>query len=1021
MRFGILGPLSVQSDDGPVRLGGRKQRAVLAMLLIDANRVVSTDRLLDGVWGEQAGDRLPSLQVYISTLRKLLEPAAGAPQVLVTSPPGYRLQVDPDRVDALRFERLVVRGRKALAEDAYAESRALLGEALDLWRGPALADLADETFAAAEINRLVELRLAAVEDRIEADLALGRHADVVGELDGLVDEHPLRERFWAQLMIALYRAGRQADALRTYARARTLLVEEFGIDPGPLLREVERSVLAQDPQLAAPAAAAAPAARAALPAAANPLVGRAAELAVVLERLGRADVRLLTVTGPGGTGKTRLALEVATRRLGDLAGNVWFVRLDAVTDAALVPAAVAMALGAPGRAVGAADIAEAVGTRPGLLVLDNFEQVLAAAPFVRELLDATQQLTVLVTSRACLRVSGEHEHPLPPLELPPADHLPESEADARGYGAIELFVARTEAVCPNFRLAESLGVVSRICRRLDGLPLALELAAGRMKILTPTRMLERLERSLELLSDGAHDLPDRQRTLRATLEWSHGLLDGAEQALLARLAVFAGGFTLEAAEAVCGLDGESVVCGLATLVDNSLVRAAGGGARFSMLETIWTYAAERLDTSGERDELRRRHLGYFLELAESAGDRLDRSDGALQQHRLESEVANLGAALGYAVEVGETELAGRLAVALHPWWLAQGRLVEGLGWLDTVLADPDLPEVLRAEATVAAGVLVYNLDDWDAARERLQLGRERAQATGRRCAEAVALCLLGAVAAVQGAPGEARERAEEALALVADGSPAGPAPRSSPRAGIARAGSPRAGSPRAGSAVLAEDVYRPRVMALAVLALAAAVQGDAVTERARYLERLAMVRRRGDRLRTADTLNNLAEIALEDGDTAEARARGLEALEFARTNGTMQTRDTLITLARAALAEREPDAATTFLHEAVSLSVSLRQSFGMAQGLRALASAAQCQGDPQRAVVLFAAAERIHPALRGDDGARERDIDAALENARAELGEPAYDEAWRSGGCLAPDEVIAYALGEAAARRLLAG
>ena len=450
MRYGVLGPLALWGEAGPVVVSGRKPRAVLAMLLLHANRTVSTDRLLDGVWGDEGAGRLPSLQVYVSTLRRLLETQCHAPGVLVTAPPGYRLDVAPDDLDSARFERLAEQGRAALAQGAHEQARAVLGEALALWRGPALEDLADEDFAQPELVRLEELRVATVEDRVEADLALGRHAELAAELDGLVGLHPVRERLWAQLMIALYRSGRQADALRTYGRARAMLVEDFGIDPGPVLRELERSVLAQDPLLAAPALAAPTAPADALPRPVTPLLGRAGEVERVLARLREPHLRLLTLTGPGGTGKTRLAIEVARRLEPEFAGAVWFVRLDAITDAALVGPAVARALGADdGAAADAVAMAAAVGTRAGLLVLDNFEHVLPAAPEIAAVLAAAPQLTVLVTSRAPLHLSGEHEQPLAPLSLPDPDDLPTTVAGAAEFGALELFLARGRAARPS--------------------------------------------------------------------------------------------------------------------------------------------------------------------------------------------------------------------------------------------------------------------------------------------------------------------------------------------------------------------------------------------------------------------------------------------------------------------------------------------------------------------------------------------------------------------------------------------
>lgn len=989
MRFGVLGPLALWGDAGPVSVRGHKPRAVLALLLLNANRTVSTDRLLDGVWGDEGGERLPSLHVYVSTLRRLLETRCQAPGALVTAPPGYRLDVGPDDLDSARFERLAGQGRAALAAGSPEQARARLSEALALWRGPALEDLADEPFARPEVARLEDLRVAALEDRIEADLALGRHAELASELDGLVEAHPVRERLWAQLMIALYRAGRQADALRTYGRARSLLVEEYGIDPGPVLRELERSVLAQDPLLAAPAVAAPAAPVVALPWALTPLLGRAGEVEAVVARLREPQLRLLTLTGPGGTGKTRLAVEVAWRLADEYAGAVWFVRLDALADAALVPSAVAKALGGDdGAAADATDIAAAVGARPGLLVLDNFEHVLAAAPEIATLLAAAPQLRVLVTSRAPLRVSGEHEHPLAPLGLPDPDDLPVTAADAGRYGAVELFLARARAARPDLGLdPDALQTVSEICLRLDGLPLALELAAARLKLLSPAMLLARLERSLELLTGGARDLPDRQRTLRGTLRWSYDLLPREERVVLGRLSVFVGGFDLSAAEEVCGDGGLEVFDAVAGLVDSSLVLTAPGGVRFRMLETVRAFGLECLAAAGDAELIRQRHLEHTVRIVEDACATIDGPDGLVRLGLLEAELANVRAAFEFAVAGGDVLQGARLAVALRPAWQASGRLVEGLGWLDTVLRSAVLPPGLRADASVAAGVLTYYRHAWEDAGNRLQGGLDLARTTGSTASEALALCLLGALAAVQGDPAGGQRLALRSLELTA-------------------------GRP---------GLYEARVTALSALALCAAVTGDVAAETARYEERLALVRQHGDRLRTANTLNDLAEVALAAGDPARARLRGAEALQSARGYGAVQTRDTLVTLGRVALVDGDPAAAIPLLDEAVSLSVTMRQDFGLAQSLRALAAAAESEHDAERAAVLFGAAERLHPTLRGDNGAFERDIDDALTRAREALGPAAFTRAWARGESLDPDAVVVEALGASAAARVLRG
>jgi len=610
MQFRILGPLEVASDGEVLDLGGQKQRALLAVLLLYANQVVSSDRLIEALWEEGAPETAQkALHVYVSQLRKVL-----GRERLETKPSGYLLRVEEDEFDVGRFQRLREEGK--------------LAEALCLWRGPPLVDFRYLRFAQSEILRLEEARLACLEDRIRVDLAAGRHSDLVGELEALVAEYPLRERLRVQLMLALYRAGRQAEALEAYQRARHLLIEELGVEPSPELQELHRAILNQDASLGAapqePALERGPS----LPAAANPLIGREAELRA-LRALLLGEARLVTVTGAGGAGKTRLALEVATSLAADFGGRVYFVPLAAVRHAEVVPTILS--------AVG---IAEEVGDRPlkvlkdflrrqaVLLVLDNFEHLLEAAPLVAELLVDCPQLKLLATSRASLHLSGEHEYPLKPL---PVDE------------AIALFTERAQAVRPDFAGEEP--VLSAICSQLDCLPLALELAAARSRLLSPRELLARLEHRLELLTGGPRDLAPRQQTLRATIEWSYELLDPEEQRLFGHLAVFAGGCTLAAAERVCGASLDQ----LESLVDKNLIRRRElvGENRFWMLETVREYALERLETTHALEGICEAYSDYYLALATQRVAELDHGQQAAL-HALERELDNFLSAFAWS-------------------------------------------------------------------------------------------------------------------------------------------------------------------------------------------------------------------------------------------------------------------------------------------------------------------------------------------------------------------------------------
>jgi predicted ATPase/DNA-binding SARP family transcriptional activator len=745
-QYTLLGPLSVTRDGEPAAIGGQKRRALLAALLLAPNRVVSGDRLIDALWGEDPPDTARNtIQVYVSQLRKLLPEGA-----LETAPPGYRLVVDPETVDLYRFARLCDDGRSMLAAGDAAGAAETLRAALGLWRGAPLADLPSEPFAHAEIARLEELRLAALEDRIDADLALARHGQLVPELERLVVEEPLRERPRAQLMLALYRSGRQADALAVYQRARKTLVDELGIEPGEALRQLERAILAQDPSLSLTAAAStAPPRR--IPTTPYPLLGRADELAALTELVGREGTRLVTLTGPGGIGKTRLALELVSRLAPEFPDGGAVALLAALQDPALVARTILEALELPesGRDPEEALIGTLAGSRL-LLLIDNFEQVIAAAPTVARLLAAAPGVKVIVTSRAPLHVAAEHEYTVPPL------------ADDE---AAELFVTRAQAANPSFALTEqNAAAVAELCVRLDGLPLAIELAAARSKLLPPVALLARLGNRLELLTGGRRDAPRHQQTLRMTLDWSYDLLDPGAQRLLAQLGVFAGGCTLASAESVCRVDG-SVLEGLAALVDESLVtQRESDEPRFMLLELVRDYAIERLSASGESDETSRRHLEHFVAFAEEAEPGLAGSDQARWLALVAGEHDNLRAALAYALETGDSELALRLVVGVRRFWQIHGYLAEGRQSLEAALAvTQDAPSELRANGFNMAGILAGEQGDFDAARVRFTAAAEEARAVGATRALSSALVNLGNLAFFGGDADVARELYKESI------------------------------------------------------------------------------------------------------------------------------------------------------------------------------------------------------------------------------------------------------------------
>jgi predicted ATPase/DNA-binding SARP family transcriptional activator len=735
VEYRILGPLEVRDGGRSLSLGTAKQQALLAVLVLYANEFVARERLIDELWGESPpSTAAKAIQVYVSHLRKLL--AANGDKQIATRSGGYILSLDGEGVDARSFERLARDAREHAAGGDAAGAAALFRQALNLWRGPALAGLSFESAARNEVERLEEERLAVLMDRIDCDLSLGRHEQLVGELEGLVAQHPLRERFRSQLMLALYRSGRQADALRVYREGRVTLVEELGLEPSEPLQRLERAILVHDPALEAPAGltktkepepAEGRRRQSDLPAQPNAFLGRGRELAQVLSLLAREEVRLLTLTGPGGSGKTRLALAAAGKVADDYESGVCWVPLAALREPALVVDSVGQALGTR------QELAEHLGGKQMLLLLDNFEHLLDAASRLAELLAACPNVKLLVTSREPLHLAGEHEYLVPTLA--------EQEA-------LELFRQRAHA-------AEPEQAVLAICRRLDCLPLAVELGAARTKVLAPEALLQRLDKRLPLLTVGPRDAPERQRTLEAAIAWSYDLLNESERRLFARLAVFVGGFTVEAAEQVCEADVDT----LQSLVDKNLLR--GDGDRYDMLETIREYAADRLEQAHDREGVRRRHAEHFLTAAKPFLGAFERE----WPHEPASEVDNVRAALRWAIAVEDSELALRLAIAFSAPFLFLSP-AEGRRWVDEALALGDGNDLeLRAKALQIAGVLSNESGDYEAAHEYQKRSIASWQRLDDRRSMAYSLVLLAQNARRRGQMTAARGLLVEALEI----------------------------------------------------------------------------------------------------------------------------------------------------------------------------------------------------------------------------------------------------------------
>ncbi|MEU6783209.1 BTAD domain-containing putative transcriptional regulator [Nonomuraea angiospora] len=694
----LLGPFEVRDGEGRrVEISGARLCALVARLALEPGRVVPFDVLTAAIWGERppAGS-VNALQSLVSRTRRLVGHAA-----IESHPAGYRLAIDADDVDVSRFERLAGTG-----------GLAALRQAEGLWRGPALADLAGLPFADNAAVRLDELRLSATEDRLELELGAGN--DVLAELGPPAAAHPLRERLQGLLMRALYAAGRQADALDAYERTRRTLSEELGVDPSAELAELHLSILRHDPQRQDRRRTR----RTNLRAQVTSFVGREQELARLAKALETG--RLVTVVGPGGAGKTRLAAEVAERSADLAPDGVWLAELAPVTDPRDVANAVLRAIGGrdgarfeAGEGGAAERLAEVFAQQGALLVLDNCEHVVSAvAELVDRLLGACPDLRVLATSRESLNVAGESLYPIPPLGWP-AD----ATEDARGYSAVRLFAERAVAVRPGFTLDETTtGAVVEICRRLDGMPLAIELAAARTRALSVEQIAAKLDDRFRLLSSGSRTALPRHRTLQAVVDWSWDPLSGEERELAMVLAAFPGGATLEALEAVSGLD---PLDALTALVDKSLVELSG--ERYRMQETVRSYGMARLAESGQDRAVRDGHARHFLRLAEAADPGLR---GAGQLHwmdRLRAEHDNVVAALRFAADAGDAELGVRLSAAMWWFWFLQGMRIESVHWMRGVLDLPgEVPEELRPVRRALQGLVHQQLGDPVAAREAVQ-------------------------------------------------------------------------------------------------------------------------------------------------------------------------------------------------------------------------------------------------------------------------------------------------------------
>ncbi|MGW4195745.1 BTAD domain-containing putative transcriptional regulator [Streptomyces sp. NPDC005004] len=697
VRYRLLGTTQALRPDGSaVPVGGARLRALLTVLALRAGRTVPAAVLVDEVWGaDPPADAAGALQALIGRLRRAL----GA-DAIASADGGYRLTAAPDDVDLTRFDRLTADGLGALADGDPAKAAGMLDDALALWQGQVVADLPDRT---AEAARWEARRLDALRARHTAALALGQGERSLPELAALCDGHPLDEPLQALRLRALRDAGRPAQALAAYEEVRRLLADRLGSDPGPELRALHAELLTEDaPPPPRPVQAAAPRpAPGNLPARLTSFVGRESDIEAIGADL--AASRLVTLLGPGGAGKTRLSQEAAEAVRDTVRDGVWLAELAPVDEPEAVPQAVLTAIGARETVLHGAGVegARAVSERFGdpverlvehcarrrmLIILDNCEHVVdAAARLAERLLAACPGLTVLATSREPLGVPGELVRPVEPLPEPVA---------------LRLLGHRGAAARPGFEIQADPEACAEICRRLDGLPLAIELAAARLRMLTPRQIADRLDDRFRLLTSGSRTVLPRQQTLRAVVDWSWELLDEDEREVLGRLSVFAGGCDLAAAEAVCG---PAALDALGSLVDKSLVVAtpsAGGGMRYRLLETVTEYAGERLDETGGRLTAERAHLTYYREFARTTDPLLrgPRQREAIGLFQLEYE--NLRTAFRHAVSVGDEQEGLILVLSLLWYWQMRDQRLETRAWCEDVMAlgpDPFAEPIRRAE------------------------------------------------------------------------------------------------------------------------------------------------------------------------------------------------------------------------------------------------------------------------------------------------------------------------------------
>jgi predicted ATPase/DNA-binding SARP family transcriptional activator len=961
----VLGTTALVRAGQAVPIGGPKPRLALAFLAAHRGTVVSSDRLCDELWIVDAPhDPAGVLQSNLSRLRRLLRPDAE----IVAHPPGYVLQVDDELIDAGRFERLCVR---ASAESDPNAAVALLEEALACWRGRPFEEFADLDWARREALRLEELRVNAQESLYDARLALGEHAALVGDLEALVLEYPLREKLWQQLVVALYRSDRAGEALRRAAAMRSLLRDELGLEPSSAFRDLESRVLAEDPTLQhTPVVSRRPSARRP-PIETTRLVGRVDELDELATRIRKT--RLLTLTGPGGVGKTRLAMQLATQLWDELDGEVFVVELAPVHDPTATVAAIATAVDVHQRHYLSVEdtLVEYLQARRAVVVLDNCEHLRGTvASLVERLLRWCPDVTILATSREVLGLPGEQVWRVGPLDIPPAG---ETALAATEAPAVRLFVERASAARPDFVLGpDNLGNVIEIVRRLDGLPLAIELAAARLRVMSPSALAARLAQGFDLLAGAQTSMVARHRTLQDLVTWSYDLLDPDEQQLFARLSVFAGGFGLDAVAAVCAADrGAGDVWTLvANLVDKSMVQVVDENVpRYRVLETLREFGNGRLSDQ-ERIALKDRHARWYLAVAQRGAHALTSCDETQAVAMLDREFDNLRAAHLWSIEQADVDLSLDLVASLREYAFRRMR-AEVMAWAESAAQLPDADAHERFPVVVAAAAYgCFVRGDLDGAIARGQRALDAATRLNVDCSGLAERALANAWF-YRGDTYTAREWMDRMVLSAQQGSAARLA-----HALYMRSVAHTSVGEKAEGAKVAEEAAAaaaisgsPTAHAQALYAQGLALESSNPTAAAAELSRAAAVASdAGNRWIQAFALTEVLWLQARQGHPREALARYADVIDLWYRGG---------------------DWANQWL--------SLRHVFGILVELRAHLGAATLHG------ALSAAGAAYALPFEAADAER---INALVDDLRRHLGAAAFAAAVRRGAALNDGEII---------------